>query len=398
MALRTRTQTDSNTRVITRSQGQNKKNVTKQIMSSSENLRSCNKDIIMPKHSKNGLSSKDILYTSIDGAVGGIELNLSSDSFLSCSEEISDSQKHKENENKKNQKEIGKSNKPKGRPRKRNKSPQNNVDNIPNINSQNGLVLDIEIDTNKHTLDDLWSIIKALRNSVVFISQQYDSLLKQNEELQKNHEKVLKDNQSLKASQNKQFDDMVLLRKEVERVSLVVNASEQEKLESSMVLKNLPELNSFQSKEVMVNIATMLSVNLRSQDIYTVQKLPLKANEKFDYVYQLNNRDTKNSIINNCKNNNMVLKKDLSIKSVDNFHTTSDPRIFLTNHMTPYNHTLLKKAKSLHNFGFRYVWFKYGKVFARESNNANCNTIRISSLDLVDKLILQRSKTILTIT
>lgn len=314
-------------------------------------------------------------YTSIDGAVGG--LNISSD-YISCSETES---KLKEKKKKKNKKQVEseKITKPKGRPPKKIPEQRSNSP-IFSVQSLKENVFD------NPSIHDLWANIKSLQSSVIFISQQYDELIKKNDI-------TLKENRSLKFSQNNIQDDIVLLKKENERLSLLINQSEQEKLEGSIVLKSLPQLNNIESKEVLVNVATKLNVNLELQDVNAVQKLPLKANHKFDYVFQLKSCNTKNAIIDKNKNIKMVLKKDLTVQFVDSFDGVPEPRIFITNHMTPFNYSLFKKAKLLHHYGFRYVWYKFGKIFARESNNSNI--IRIVSLDLVDDLILQKSNVIL---
>lgn len=328
------------------------------------------------------------LYTSIHGAVGGVGLNVSSDShdYESCSEIISYACPTKEKEMPKLKEKPLKS---KGRPKKITNTENNDFSSI---NFQNKNPFNIDFDINKSSITDLWSTVKSLHSSVVFISQQYDALLIKNEDIMRSQEVILKENRLLKAKQNKQQDDIIVTKKELERISCLVNHLEQEKLESSLVVKSLPELTNPESKQILVNVATKLNVNLEPQEIYSIQKLPLKRNHKFDYVFKLKSSDKKNEIMNNCKITKMILKPDLSIQSVNSFEGLSNPRIFITTHMTTHNYSLLRKAKLLYNFGFRYVWYKFGKVFARESNDINCKTIQITSLNFVDELILQRSR------
>lgn len=357
---------------VTRSQ--KTKNGTKFIWQekTSKNLASIEKET---NNLSNSYKTQN-LYSSLDGAIGG--LDISSD-YISCSE-IDGKNSKNSKQKRKNEKQVIKETRPKGRPPKTINN-KKCFEHIPNYQPLNERAYDLE--PNNITINNLWTNFKTLQNSVMFISQQYDELLIKNDV-------TFKENRLLKSNQNKILDDIVLLKKENERLSLLINNSEQEKLKNSVVLKSLPDLNITECKEVLVNVATKLNVGLLSQDVTKVQKLPLKVNHKFDYLYQLKNCDTKNTIMDRCKKVKMVLKDDLTVKSVNSFEETHEPRIFITNHMTAFNYLLFKKAKSLHLHGFRYVWYKFGNIFARENNTSRI--IRILSMDLVDDLILQRSR------
>lgn len=61
-----------------------------------------------------------------------------------------------------------------------------------------------------------------MHSSVKFISEQYDTLLNKNEELQKNQQSVLNENKILKNHQRRQSHEIVVLKKEVDRISCLV--------------------------------------------------------------------------------------------------------------------------------------------------------------------------------
>lgn len=46
----------------------------------------------------------------------------------------------------------------------------------------------------------------------------------------------------------------------------------------------------------------------------------------------------------------MVLNDDLTVKSVNSFEGIQEPRIFITNHMTPFNYSLFKKKQNHSSF------------------------------------------------
>lgn len=354
------------------------------------------------EHDKNTrpLNQNQNLYSSLDGAVGGFDFNLSTDShdYISCSEEIISEKCKQKGKQKEEEKNKQKNKQPIAKSKPRSKKKEINIDDHSSeINSQNRNIFidELDLNLNKSSISELLLTIKSLHNSVMFISQQYDTLLKKNEELHKSHEEILKENKLLKIRQNKQSDDTIIMKKELDRISWLINTFEQEKLENAIVMKSLPELSNLDSKQVVANVASKLDVKIETQEVNSIQKIPLKNNQKFDYIFKLKSIQTKNAILDSCKSVKMILKPDLSVESVDNFDGVSGPRIFITNHMTSFNYALLRKAKLLHNFGFRYVWYKFGKVFARESNNSNCHTIRITSLDIVDEIILQRSRSTL---
>lgn len=52
-------------------------------------------------------------------------------------------------------------------------------------------------------------------------------------------------------------------------------------------MKSLHKLTSFDSKQVLVNVASKLDINLETAEVNSIQKILLKTNQKIDYIFKL---------------------------------------------------------------------------------------------------------------
>lgn len=63
---------------------------------------------------------------------------------------------------------------------------------------------------------------------------------------------------------------------------------------------------------------------------------------------------------------------------------TRNPKIYVNEHLTVESMKLFAAAKSLHDRGFKFVWCRDGKVFAREKEQSA--VIRIITHEQISKL------------
>lgn len=323
-------------------------------------------------------SPKSKLNTSLNGAVGGSFISSEEDiEFVSCPESDSDKPKSKL---KKNMTRKDKKSNPKI-------SDSENPFSILSKEqcSKKGaeLLNEIDCDKSQPNINDVWSVVKSLLASIKFVSKQYDDILQK-------YEKISSEQRTSKNAQNRQHDNIIVLKKEVQQVSIANNDIEQEKLNRNIVLKSLPIINPLQSKKTLVDVATKLKVNLNVNDIKTVQRYANKGKDKYDYVYQLHNIENRNDIFKNRRNTKLIMKPNLEIVEDNEIQGNTrqiGTRVFINEQLTQKNHNLLQKAKGLFNFGFKYIWFKFGKVQARRTDTSK--VIHIYSMEMIDDIVLQ---------
>lgn len=241
-----------------------------------------------------------------------------------------------------------------------------------------------QLSDENYSISNLWSAVKSLKEAVKFISSQYDDIMK-------SYSTVLADNRQLKTQNTKQSDEIVLLKQNLHRVVHTVNDNEQEKLKRNIVLHNLPNIEQRESKKTLVNIARKLEINMVENDIELVHRYPLKSNQKFDYVYKLKSQDVHSELLKKRKTRKLI-QNNLDVIQSDSLrgdvnHNNTGAKVLIKEHITPFNYSLLQKTRSLHNFGYKYVWFKHGKIYARKTDDSNI--IRISSIETVDEIILK---------
>lgn len=167
-----------------------------------------------------------------------------------------------------------------------------------------------------------------------------------------------------------------------------MNEIKQEKLENHFNINGLPQLTKEETVEVVVKIANELNINLTPTDIEDINYFNNKRTNKHDYVFELKNKDQKKEFINKRKSKLIYVNNNLEVFSVNsNSSTINDnrSRIFINDHLTKFNHNLLNHAKSLKNCQYKYVWYKFGRIFAKQSDNSEI--INIRSYQAIDILI-----------
>lgn len=104
-----------------------------------------------------------------------------------------------------------------------------------------------------------------------------------------------------------------------------------------------------------------------------------KKTNKHDYMFELKNKDLKKEIINKRKTKLIYFNNSLEIFSVNSNSTTinkNNSRIFINDHLSKFNSHLFKHAKSLKNCNYKYIWYKFGKIFVKKDDNSEVINIR----------------------
>lgn len=205
----------------------------------------------------------------------------------------------------------------------------------------------------------------------------------------KNDLKFYADQYELQKTQNAAFS---------EEIKILKNENAQIKLELQKLKRQFTE----QDKEQRTRNIIIMGINSTSEDSKSRPNEVIKKSEKvLKYIEpNLAMSDVKIKIINHNKNNSpiMVICKTTELKNkiMENRKTLgkvtgdkcgidSQSTIFLNEDMTSEQRTLFKEARALRNNGFKYVWTKAGKVYARKNENSEAN--RITCLEDIHTLM-----------
>lgn len=249
----------------------------------------------------------------------------------------------------------------------------NNSDNDTNIsdNNTNSDITEIKnmiqlsntnIEHLKESYSELVNQYNNLLKSVQYISDEYDKMKKTTENLQ---EKV-----KTNTNQINQLQDS-LKHKDNTICELVckVNELEQYSRVNNVEIVGLPESSTEDCKKIICDIASELQVDVQENDISTAHRLPNPNGKPPSIIAQFISREKKQAFI---KNKTLLITNNNKFK---NIKTVS--KIFINEHLTPYNKSLLFKTKNLaREKHYKFAWFKNGKILLRKDTDSNVIRIR----------------------
>lgn len=149
-------------------------------------------------------------------------------------------------------------------------------------------------------------------------------------------------------------------------------------------------MNTEESKKLLLDIASHLEVNLKSEDIVEINMYSQKNNIT-NINFELKEEELCQNIIEKRKNKEFIMDSNKEIKVYDSMRHLerneraqySKGKIYINEQLTKYNLELFKKAKLLRGFGYKFIWHRFGKIFVRK-NSKVAHARQIFSLDAID--------------
>lgn len=140
------------------------------------------------------------------------------------------------------------------------------------------------------------------------------------------------------------------LRKKIENL-------EQYSRRSNLIISGVPLKKEEKIKEIIKKLAEKWDIDLHDYDIMAAHRLRTKTNIP-DIIVKVNNRDLIGQFIQKSK------RKQITS---ENINLDVALPIYCSEHLTPYNKSLLYWAKKLKREGLvKFVWVKDGVVMVRE--------------------------------
>lgn len=234
--------------------------------------------------------------------------------------------------------------------------------------------------------------IKSVSTLVKFLHETQNNLLRENNELKLRLDKLESDNITLQKTNTLQENTIRDLLNETSELKFELNEIRQETLDNQFNINGLPQLSKDESLDVVLKVANELDIHLTPSDVTDVTYFNNKKTNKHDYIFKLKNKELKKEFIQKRKSKLMYVNHNLEIFSVNSNSSTinkNNSRIFINEHLTQFNHQLVNHAKSLKNCGYKYVWYKFGKVFVKKTDVSE--VINVRSYQTINNLI-QRSE------
>lgn len=209
------------------------------------------------------------------------------------------------------------------------------------------------------------------KNSMDFFSKKIDDYEVQVTELISKVKSLEKSNSELKLENSN-------LKKEVDNYQLKVESLDQYNRNRNLQLEGIPESNNEQLDDVILKIADKIKEPIQFQlDIQAIHRVPTKRSKgPKPIIVQFTNRLKRDSFLKKSKQCNML--------SSDFVPGVPNTRVFINEHLTPYNKNLLYQAKKLKGMGFSFVWPSQGRIFVKKTPSDK--KVYISSINDLNKL------------
>lgn len=213
---------------------------------------------------------------------------------------------------------------------------------------------------------------REFKKTVDFISKQYDDILRI-------HQSYVDEIKSLK----KELADMNVinnqLREEVNVLQYDVNNIYQQKVSTNIVIFGASKINNQDElNAIFGNILDCLKINKNDVGEHMVYQRHNNNNQSCPIFVELKNTDIKTKVLQTTKLRDIY---------TDDVKLPGHNKLWFKEQLTPFTQNLLKNAIQLRNHGYKFIWSKNGKVFARKTPQSELRVIKsMSCIELLKNL------------
>lgn len=217
-------------------------------------------------------------------------------------------------------------------------------------------------------VEELRSTVEGLQTTVDSFGARYDSVLA----LAVTNEESIKTMQAEVCTVKVTLEEQSL---EISRLKNELNDSEQYSRRSNMELHGLPFTPGEDLRKVMEDLSQKLSLPvIRSSDVLAIHRLPKRRDLAPTVLIKFATIELKN-VWMSARARLQTLHDD-----------ESQQKLFFNDNLTQTNRELFWMARTKgKESGYRFVWLKNGKIFARKGEG--CPALRIGTANDLQKLI-----------
>lgn len=171
-----------------------------------------------------------------------------------------------------------------------------------------------------------------------------------------------------------------LLKEENAQIKYRLDELEQYSRANNIIISNVPVVPHENTLQLVQNLGQVLGTEITANDIDACHRLRKTKNQTYpSIVVKFCRRVTKQAFIQN-RRGKRITPDELGLK----VHSNSQ-QIYINEHLTVANSKLLAEAKRLHDSGFKFIWSRGGKIFARRDPDSE--VVRITSLEQIHNLV-----------
>lgn len=194
-------------------------------------------------------------------------------------------------------------------------------------------------------------------------------------------EEIIAEFKSLSETVEKLKKDCAEKDRKIEDLYNQVNNLDQYSRNKNFEIENLENVNGECVEEIVLNLAAKLEIDLKADEIDAAHRLPTRANSNRPprIIVQLTSRKKRDIFIN--KKNQIAVLTNQDVIGGNNKN-----RIYVNENLTAFNRDLLWRAKGrAQETGYKFVWYKFGKILVRKNENSR-EVLKIFSYTDLDKI------------
>lgn len=198
-----------------------------------------------------------------------------------------------------------------------------------------------------------------VKSSIEFVHQSVESL----------DTKVLSIEREIESLQ-KTKDEILALQNRCEKLENANREHEQRSRLNNIEIKGVPFTNSENLYTILDKIGKIINCNIPKEQINYIARVPMRNDSvNKNIICSVNNLYLKNDFVAAAKTCKMITPNDLGLKG--------ESRIFINDHLTLENKTLLNKTKMLaKERSYAFVWVKGCRIFLRKNPTSPVQNIK----------------------
>lgn len=214
--------------------------------------------------------------------------------------------------------------------------------------------------------DDLISLINAKNNEVL---SQIDTLNKKSEDTNIRLEALKADNSKILKTCEELEGKNAELTKRIITLENDMNLMHQRSRMDNIEINGIAQTKNEDLLEILKAISKALNVNFKPEDVSVAHRVP-NYRKSTSIIVKFISRNIKNTWLNAAK-----VKKSLNSTEID--QNLEKAKVYINEHLSPYNKKLFRQARILKNEGkLTYAWVKDGKVLVRATPESTVKRIQ----------------------
>lgn len=234
-------------------------------------------------------------------------------------------------------------------------------------------ILDKKLGSLNTKIDGLHAGMEETKNSIKFISEQYDEILGRLKTIEEEKKELIKENESLR-------EELTATTTALNRLKEDHNNLEQYSRRDCLEIRGIPISEDENTNESVVKLANKIGVKMAYQDISTCHRLPRRSDPQAlpAIIVKFVRRDMRDQLYRARKRLRNMTSKDLGYRN--------NNRVYINESLTQSNKNLLSKCLKLkRDSKFKFLWTISGKIMLRQREDSRVFCIQ-SEKDL-NKLI-----------